>query len=210
MKYFTTFLLILFCSSQAYAQLGVRAGINLAKLNFQEDFDYVDLKPIVGLNLGALYEIQLSDKFSLQPEIHFIQKGLKIVDQEYDETITILFNSLDFALMSKFNFLNLGESTKAYVAATPYVGYSLSGTFKEEYDGMSYTEDIDFDDDEIRRFDFGIGLGIGLSWNRFFVDARYNFGLLNIDNYEDEDEYYDEYDFRVYHRGILIGVGYRF
>ena len=112
--------------------------------------------------------------------------------------------------MSKYYLGNIGESTRLYLSATPYIGYAINGKFEEEYDGRTYSESIDFKEDEISRFDFGIGLGLGLNWNNWFLDVRYNIGLQDLDDYEDDyDDYYD-YDFSVYHRGILIGIGYQF
>lgn len=210
MKNLIVIILLFSFASEIHAQLGVKIGTNIAKLNFAEDEDYIEIKSLIGLNIGALYEMQLSEKFSLQGELQFIQKGSRAEDIDFDEKYSIRFNYIDLAVMSKYYLTNIGESTRLYLSATPYLGYAINGKYEEEYDNRTFSESIDFKEDGISRFDFGIGLGIGLNRNNWFLDVRYNIGLQNLDNYEDDfDDYYD-YDYSFYHRGILIGIGYQF
>ena len=210
MKNLIIIILLFSFANEIHAQMGFRIGTNIATLNFAEEDEYLEIKSLIGLNIGALYEMQLSEKFSLQGELHFIQKGTRAEEIDYDEKFWIRFNYIDLAIMSKYYLANIGESTRLYLSATPYLGYAINGKYGEEYDGKTYSESINFKEDEIRRFDFGIGLGLGLNWNNWFLDIRYNIGLQDLDDYEEDfDDYYD-YDFSVYHRGILIGIGYQF
>lgn len=204
MKFFRLLLVLVFVFSAtiAHSQIGVRAGVNIATLNYDPDDFIGDISPIIGLNIGLLMELPVTDRISLQPELHFIQKGDK---EEYDDffgsgSITTRINYLELAVMGKFTLADIGNDGGLYVGLTPFLGYALSGEFKFEEDGFSETEDIDFD--EISRMDFGIGLGAGASFGNLFVDVRYNLGLSNLND--------TDIDFDINTRGILIGVGYMF
>lgn len=84
MKNLIVIILLFSFASEIHAQLGVKIGTNIAKLNFAEDEDYIEIKSLIGLNIGALYEMQLSEKFSLQGELQFIQKGSRAEDIDFD------------------------------------------------------------------------------------------------------------------------------
>ena len=195
-------LLLIMTANLAYSQIGVRAGVNIATQSYDDDYDG-DPSSIIGLNLGLVYELVLTDNISLQPEIHFIQKGAK---EKFDDffgsgEVSITLNYLELAVMGKFNVLNFGDNGNFYLGLTPHLGYGLNGKFKFEFEGESETEDIDFDEDGINRIDFGVGFGLGASFGNLFIDARYNLGLANLN---------DSDDFTINNRGLLVGIGYKF
>ena len=185
----------------AYSQIGVRAGVNIATQSSDEEDD--DVSSIIGLNLGLTYEHALSDRLSIQPELHFIQKGAKV---EFDDffgsgEISTTLNYLELAVMGKYTIADIGDDGGLYLGITPHLGFGLSGKYKFEFEGESETEDVDFDDDGLNRMDFGVGFGLGASFGNIYLDVRYNLGLANV---ADDD------DFTINNRGILIGVGYKF
>ena len=197
----TLVLLFAMTANLAYSQIGVRAGVNIATQSVDEGDDPGS---IIGLNLGLLYELVLTDNLSIQPEIHFIQKGSK---EDFDGffgsgELSLRLNYLELAVMGKLNILDIGDHGGLYLGVTPYLGYGLSGESKFEINGDSETEDVDFDDDEINRMDYGVGFGVGASYGRLFLDVRYNLGLSNFDD--------SALDIDIKNRGILIGLGYKF
>jgi hypothetical protein len=204
MKFFRLLLIMVFVftAAIAHSQIGIRAGVNIATLNYDPDDFSDDVSSIIGLNIGLLMELPVTDRISLQPEIHFIQKGAK---EEFDDffgsgKITTTFNYLELAVMGKFNLLDIGNDGGLYLGLTPHLGYALSGETKFEENGFSDTEDIDFD--EVSRIDFGIGFGAGATFGNFFLDIRYNLGLTNLND--------SDFDIDINNRGLLIGVGYMF
>lgn len=195
--------------SEAHAQLGVRMGTNIATFHYPEEPFYLEIKSIIGFNIGALYEKQLSDNFSLQGELHFIQKGAKEEDPDFDEEYWLRLNYIDFAIMSKYYLINIEESMRLYLGVTPYLGYALSAKIGEEYEGRTFTNSINFEEENVKRLDFGIGFGLGLTRNNWFLDVRYNIGFQDLDE-SGEFDFFPLFGQSVYNRGILIGIGYHF
>ncbi len=195
----TLVLLFAMTANLAYSQIGVRAGVNIATQSVDKGDDCGSL---IGLNLGLLYELVLTDNLSIQPEIHFIQKGSMVDIHGWAGSVEVStrLNYLELAVMGKFNILDIGRHGGLYLGLTPYLGYGLNGVTK--FDDESESEDIDFDDDEINRMDYGVGFGVGASYGRLFLDVRYNLGLSNFDN--------SALDIDIKNRGILIGLGYKF
>lgn len=203
---FTLIAFLLLSATFAYSQIGVRAGVNIASQDYDPDIEG-DQSSIIGLNLGVVYELGVSDLLTIQPELHFIQKGAKEEYEEQGATVEseFLLNYLELGIMARLDLLEFGDDAGLYVGITPTVGYAISGKykFKGSFGGMSFDdeEDVDFDEDGINRTDFGVGIGAGVNFGNIFIDARYNLGLANV---ADDD------DITVNNKGILVGVGYRF
>ncbi len=193
--------LLITSANIAYTQIGVRAGVNIATQSL--DDDDTDLSSIIGLNLGVTYEHALSYRLSIQPELHFIQKGTKLdIDNIFGSgEFTTTLNYIELAVMGKYTITDIGDDGGLYLSVTPHLGLGLSGRYKVEFEGESETEDVDFDDDGLNRMDFGVGFGLGASFGNIYIDVRYNLGLANVS---------DDADFTIYNRGILVGVGYKF
>jgi hypothetical protein len=140
-----------------------RAGLNSAQL----DFGGFKVDPVIGLNIGASYELlNLSDKIILRPEIMFSQQGFSVLNEEYGESgyidvdkkinlnyLTLPLN-LDFQIDNKFS-----------IEAGPYIGLLLNkGQFKE----------IDLQDDNVKSADFGFNAGINYAiTNKIKLDVRF-------------------------------------
>lgn len=194
-KQWVVLAILVLTSTAAFSQAGIRVGVNLANQNYKVLDESLETNTIVGLNAALVYNIAVSDLFSVQPELHFIQKGSQLEIPILGDFKTTL-NYLELAVAAKFNIVNFGEANKVYAAVTPSAGYLMSGTSKFGDE----SEPIEFDDDS-NRMDFGIGLGAGVQFGGFFVDIRYNIGFANLSNLEDES---------VKNNGILIGLGYMF
>lgn len=215
--------LISFTLVSAQVSLGLKAGLNLAKDHSDNESinEFTEYMPGVYITLPV--ELQLSDYFAIQAEPGFMQKGMKIVAESTYEYEPGVFATMDMDTRMTYNFLSLPilakgkfgpEAIKVFVVAGPEVAYALNGKAKMEMtvtngttETIKETEDIDFKEDEIDRFDYGLILGagveaqIGPGW--ITLDGRYNLGLNNYIQYEGEEAY------KAYHRGIGILVGYK-
>lgn len=188
-------MVLILLGSVAYSQVGIRVGVNLANQKFESQGITVEPSSILGLNAAVVYNIEVSELFSVQPELHFIQKGSQIEIPPLGDFKTT-GNYLELAVAAKFNVVKFGESDKVYVAVTPSAGYLLSAKTKVGDE----SEDYEFTDDD-NRIDFGIGLGAGVQFAGVFLDVRYNIGLANLTKVDDSS---------VKNNGILIGLGYMF
>lgn len=210
-----TIVILFFGATLSQAQIGIRAGVNLADWSISggdsqdEVVDSDRTTFLIGLNIGLTLEFPLSESLTLQPEIHFIQKGVKDKSRSSDPIqyeSKILINYVEFALMARYNVLDFGESSGLYLGLTPYFGYGLSAELNYEDDEQSFDFKLIFDEFSfLKRIDYGIGLGLGLNFGNAYLDARYNLGIANIFDRGDTDS-----DQKIHNRGILIGLGYRF
>lgn len=187
---------------------GVRVGATFSTINSAEE-EGVDMTATTGVQVGALANFYISEVFSLQPEILFIQKGAKgtfEVEENYPDfsfkeegSIELKSNYLEVPILAK---ASLGSgNVNFFVTAGPTIGYWLSGKEKVNYT-LSYTdgidnfeesenseEDVDFDD-EYNRLELGASLGVGVGYKvgtgTFNLDVRYGIGLTDI--YETEGD----------------------
>ena len=148
---------------------GVKAGVNFATITGDET-DGVKSK--TSFHIGALVEIPVTEKFSVQPELMYSGQGAK--DDSSDDEL-------------KLDYINLPIMAKFYVAegfsleAGPQVGFLINSKF--EVDGQS--EDIK---DETTGIDFGVNFGVGYKMETGLnFGARYNLGLSNIWDFEGSD-----------------------
>ena len=114
------------------SKLSFRAGLNSAQL----DFGGFKVDPIIGVNIGASYELlNLSDKIILRPEIMFSQQGFSIltdaignnsyikVNQKTNLNYLTLPVNLDFQIDKKFS-----------IVAGPYIGLLLNKNSLKDID----------------------------------------------------------------------------
>ncbi|MBS2210348.1 PorT family protein [Carboxylicivirga mesophila] len=161
-------------SASAQTTFGVKAGVNFASLS--DDFSDMDSK--MGLAVGAFAKFELSEKFAFQPELLFSAQGAKL--EEGGAEMKIKANYLNLPLMGKY-YLAEGFSLQA----GPQIGFlmsanaELTGAGEENFD-----EDIK---DEMKGIDFGLNFGAGYELeNGLGFDARYNLGLSNIIDSDEE------------------------
>lgn len=188
--------------------VGVRGGINLTTI-MNEDTD--DNEFAVGMNFAIPVEIGISELFSVQPELHYVQKGAKF-ELTDDFSTSLLTDYLELPVLAKVKFGN--ETVKGYAVAGPSVGFALNRAVITKDGDDRERETIDFIDEGDQTdniFDFGIVGGIGAEISAgpgsVVIDARYNFDLN--DNTSFEDEAPDSWN-KTTNTGIGITVGYMF
>lgn len=151
----------LFCLFAAQAQgvnLGIKAGLNMAKLS-GEIPQLSDLKMKNGLHLGIFADLKLSDKFAISPEILYSKQGTKAEEGDLN-----------------LNYLNVPVFAKIYFAKIlnihvgPQFGALMSAVSKDEDVKANYKD-----------YDFSVAAGLGLDIPLGIkAGARYNLGLGSI------------------------------
>ena len=164
-KLFITMFAILALTSISAQEVlfGAKAGVNFASIT-GEDTD--DLDGITAFHFGAVVEIPVSEKFSIQPELLYSAQGAKFSEDGMDIDL-------------KLNYINVPVLAKFYVAdgfsieAGPQFGILLDA--EVEGDGMSL--DIK---DNVTSLDIGVDFGLGYKLdNGLNFGARYNLGLTD-------------------------------
>ena len=172
-------------------EFGAKAGVNFASLNGDEDFD-----GRTSFFVGGVVEFEISESFSLQPELLYSSQGAKssFSEEGFDFESTIKLDYLNIPLMAKY-YVTEGLS----IEAGPQVGFLLSAKAEYKEDGESDSEDIK---DELKSVDFGLNFGLGYKLDSGLnFGARYNLGLSNVP---------DEDDFDLKNGVFQIAIGYFF
>jgi len=182
---------------------GSKLGVNIANIIGDETDD---LNARTSLHAGVIAEIMISDEFSFQPELLYSAQGTK---SDYSETldgVTFHFTSV------KLEYINVPLLAKYYIVeglsleAGPQVGFLITANREFEKTVNEETETGEEDIiDEIKGIDFGLNFGLGYQLaSGIFLDARYNLGLSNINDFEGADELKNQ------NRVLQISLGYLF
>jgi len=209
---------LLAIGNQCYAQIfRVKAGLNLSNMLYKDnDATLSDhFKMIPGFHIGATAEFPINKMFSFEPGLLLSTKGYKAeesetyqgVTSEYKANLTLYY--IDIPLNAKATF-DVG-GVKIYGAFGPYLGIGLSGKGKTETNYMGQTEsdnhDVkwgsDAENDDLKRFDFGLTFGAGAEIKSFLFGISYGLGLVNISSYTDGGT-------KACNRVLGISVGYKF
>ena len=159
---------------------GLKAGMNLASVDVENNEDY-DSK--VGLHLGGLAHIHLTRHFALQPEVVFSMQGGE------DDAGKLKLNYINVPLLAQYMF---DEGFR--IQTGPQLGFLVSAKKK--------IGDVDVDyDDAYSNIDFSWTIGAGYLFPvGLGLDARYNFGINDI----------DESGFEARNRVFQVGLFYQF
>lgn len=198
--------------------IGGKIGLNFATFtgdtdDLESDGNDKGFNP--GLQIGGVFEIGINDLISIQPELLYIQKGVRLKSSEdffgnpVESEASLVFNYLELPLLVKIKLGN-PESTNFFINVGPSFGYTLSGKSKSKisFDGETETNEEDFEfeeNDEFNRFDIsatlGAGVNIPLGPGKLFVEARYLLGFSNLIDSDFNDD-------KLKNGGIGLGVGY--
>lgn len=160
-------------SFAANAQLGVRAGLNIANQSISVGGADVSFDSRIGAQLGLVYETMINENVSFRPGIMYSMKGFKITDGTTEQTSKVDY--LDIPL--DFTYKLAAGSNKISLHAGPYVGVLLSAKVGDEDNKESYNS-----------VDFGANLGLAYELPSFTIGFNYGLGLANIANVEDGDD----------------------
>jgi hypothetical protein len=161
--------------------IGAKAGVNIATLS-GDDVENADSK--IGVHVGGFFQFMLSDKFGIQPELLYSDKG---ASAEEDEGGDLTLSYLSVPIMAK---IFLTEGLDIHVG--PQVGILLSA----DNDGNDIS-------DFTNTTDFGVGAGLGYTLDSGFgFNARYVMGLTSV--------YEDDLDFDAKNSVIQISLSYNF
>lgn len=147
--------LFLLGMSFSYAQqthLGIKAGVNFAKLTGDQA---EDLENKTGYHIGVTAELGLTSKFSVQPEILYSTQGAKFEDEDLD------INYVNVPVLAKFYLIK-----NVSFQVGPQFGYVIGN-------GDTF-------DEGIKDFDLSGAAGVEVRILSFFAQARYNFGLTDV------------------------------
>lgn len=161
-------------------KIGVKAGLNIASLTFDEN--ELESSQKTGFTAGIMAEIPLAKNFSVQPEVLYSQQGMKfsysdidVANSSYKSTINL--NYLNIPVMLKYYVLK-GLS----VQAGPQIGILLKSNNKYQDNFLGYDNHENYNlSDYTNAFDTSVNLGLGYQFkDKFYVDLRYNISYSDV------------------------------
>lgn len=165
---------------------GIKGGLNAYTI-YSDDNSSADTK--MGYHLGVISHIHLGNQFAIQPELIYSTQGSQYTIGS--TTAKLNLNYVNVPLLFQYMFDNGFR-----LMAGPQVGFLVSA--KTEIDNTK--TDVK---DNLKKIElaFGIGASYVHPPSGFGVDARYNFGLTNIN---------ETGSVNSYNRGLQVGVFYLF
>lgn len=216
---FTTTALFLLTAVTTQAQIGIKAGATLSSLSqdaFFNDAENITDNSLWGIQAGLFAELPLGDFFSIQPEILWMQKGgnteFDIADSGINQDYRI--NYIEIPVLAKIKTGTTDDvGVGLFFYGGPFISYALNGKISNEItfldDSIENEDiDIDFDEDNQRRIDWGAAFGLGVNLGNLMLDLRYDLGINNLLDDEFEADEDDEPYLRT--RSIGLTLGYRF
>ncbi len=190
---------------------GVKGGFSLANQQIKADNDLAQAevdnfndskKMLPAFHGGVTADIALSENIVVQPALQFAQKGIKF---EFNDGKQKLKNTLNYLELPINVLYRQSASGGFYGGVGPYVAYALNGKYiTQEGDEPEEKKDVDFDTDNIKRFDAGANFMVGYELPMgVTVGANYSLGFININ---------DDKDAGIIAKNNYIGisVGYKF
>lgn len=173
--------------AQTNLKLGVKGGLNIASLKIEED-EPKDAR--LGMNAGLLAHIHLTPGLSVQPEIMYSGQGME--DRITGTTNTWKMDYINVPVQLQYNFNNGFR-----LQTGPQLGFLLNADIENQNGShLDITRDI-------KKTDVSWTLGGGyLSNSGLGIDARYNYGLTNINEFDPSNP--------ISHRVFQLGLFYMF
>lgn len=204
---YTLFISVTVMAQSEKVKLGVKAGLNISSLTFDES--ELNSSSKTGFTAGVMVEIPVAKNFSLQQELLYSQQGTKTSFLDQDVT-----NS-NFKGTIELNYLNIPLMLKYYVIkglslqAGPQIGILLKANNKYQDNFLGYENQESFN---LKKYSSGIdtsvNFGLGYQFkDKFYTDFRYNISYSNV--FKDGDaNYYINHDMK--NRVFQITIGYFF
>ena len=209
---FTLFSVGVFAQSLTSIRYGLKVGLNLANGTFTTDSSGVKLpttKKQIGPQVGFVMQIALSEKWFLNPEVLYSQKGVK-----FDYNYKIDSNTTRFAFTTNNNLvltyitlnpdISYRANEKISLNFGPSINYLLSNNLVVITSGDTIVPDFSGEIEDANSIDIGLNLGLSYYFNTHFVlNGRVFTGFLPIET-NDEDL------FSMTNRAFTFSVAYFF
>ena len=156
------------CSVKAQTvHFGIKGGMNASSLNSSPGNSNLETK--IGFNVGLLAHIHTSNAhWAIQPEIYYSSEGAK---SKSNNNVTYGLGYLNIPVLAQYMFDNGFR-----VEFGPQVGFLMNANYKVD----NVTTNVK---NNYTKANFSIPLGLGyLTTSGLGFDARYNFGISNINN----------------------------
>jgi len=169
--------LMVLSSVSLKAEGGIKAGIELSKIAKLSEIPGETFKTLLGFRGGLFYNFEITKGFLFQPEVYFVQKGMKYDIDATSAVYKTKLNYVEIPLLLKYQ-LAQGEFVPS-IFVGPYGAFRISA---KSVDNTGTSTDIKND---IKSFDYGLTGGFEFAYkmgetSKLLLDLRYNFGLGKV------------------------------
>lgn len=203
----------------AQVSVGIKGGVNFGDLQVSGISNEIlpKFKALSGATLGITVERSFSNRFSLQSEVNYVQKGF-LIDEALDVNVLGMdfpigvraetkYKYFEVPLLAKYKIGN--EKAAAYIIAGPSASIASSAYIQPKatviVDINLPRIDLDLGSDTYSRWDFAGIVGIGGEYNtgngKVFGDVRYSHSFSNMLNDP-------VVDVKLKNKGFSLGIGY--
>ncbi len=225
--------------SMGQNQFGITSGVSLNKFvaNYGGEENFEGFSNLIGYQVGVFYNLWISDKLTLRPELKYARRGTAMdIDSYNNEFNQFSEDSYD---RYRFHYIELPifisyQRNNWRIFGGPYVAtcfradnkYDIERTRTNPSTGLTNTMRLDgkdeyntvlgeaseeeYDEGAFNALDFGLEAGIGYQFNSFGVSFSYNYGLGNLikdDPLSQEDE---RDDYSLKNRAFRLNLYYTF
>jgi len=180
MKKTLFFIVFIIVVSNAYSQktMGLRVGLNLSRQHTENEvYDLSDMKNKYGITGNIILKFPMFSFMMFQPELGYTQKGARYVGSFYSYSTNFEYLEL------QTNFIIKSPYHPLYIITGGYASYCLGGSYI-----LNNKPAIEFEisNNNVLFYDAGVTAGLGLLKDigkvKSFIEARYNYGLIDINN----------------------------
>lgn len=168
---------------------GIKGGVNFATIT-TENATTLDFTYLRGWTGGVFVGRDFTDRVGLQVEGLYSQRGTKARVSGID--LEARLDYIDVPVLARFGG-SRANGSRVHVLTGPTLSLKVDSSAKVG----SMALDIG---DNAKSVDVGWTVGAGVEVHRFVADARYTFGLVNVDKSGDDT---------VKNRTISLMVGFR-
>lgn len=200
------FLLSVFASpSLSQVTYGVRAGLSYSALiQNMEDENKVGARG--GFSVGGLVDIPVYRRFSVRPELSFVNQGGSYLSHTTLKDERSVYNRYSYySLQLPVNLVyNIPISgVRMSVLLGPAIDYSLFGSHK----ARGVKTDIEFGKDQVgglTKWDLGVNMGLAVKYEQVFFSINALCGTIDRRSIKNEGES------RLFQNNVTFSFGYIF
>jgi hypothetical protein len=176
---------------------GVQGGISFANLKLSASSATITLDNRLGGVVGFFVAHDFNKGFGLQFEANYIQKGTKSTDTGGEGKLDIRVDYLEIPVLAR---VNLKASNTVTVRLFGGPAFAAKLTDKQTLAGV----DLDEDSLQFKSYDVGLTIGGAVEFGKVFLDGRYTWGLIDVEDAADQGEA------TVKNKAFTFMVGFRF
>ncbi len=187
-------------------RMGVTGAMNVSRYAVESAGISVTTDSRIGFKAGFRVELDapfITDGFYFDSELLLSSRGAKMstIINEADVDLTSRPYYLEMPIHIGYR-MPISSNFSVYASFGPYFALGIFGTERLSTNDISSKPDT-FSDDNLKRFDFGLGLKAGVAmFDHYRIYLGYDWGLVNIAQ--------NSADYKVNNRNFYVGMAYMF